>query len=330
MNDELEEVDLFDVDETTKEVIRPVNSEPDANLAKQIKGSVSLIKAYEQCPAQAYGRITRQYQEKGVALVNGIAVHEALEKYIKDDVDPQAYYMRALQFEAEKNKVSLIGRDGDEAKKVGAECVGAAVGILNHQGKTGIPLKDRMDKDLVEKGFTIFRNGRKYVGKMDFVMFTGPEQYVIGDWKTGKNAPDPYELNTDLQFSMYAYAAMHDESMKTYGIWAERGVYMHLRGVSTEFDKNGKRVPKTRTKKPLQYDFPTNRTQVQVEEDFLTRIEPVMQDMEDGRWRRTKGKPCSWCSYFDKERVRCTVEIPQDALLPRVLDPEANPNLFGK
>jgi hypothetical protein len=315
MNAEMQEVSLFDVDTNTGKVLSPVNTEPDANLAKSIRGSVSLIKAYQQCPAQAYGRITRQKQSKGVALVNGIAVHEALEKYIKEDADPQKTYLSVLNYEAGRNEVSLNGKAADEARKVGTECVGAGVGILNFKGTTGVPLKDRMDKDLVEKGFSIFRNGRKYVGKMDFIVVTADgERYFIGDWKTGRNAPDKFELDTDLQFSMYAYAAANDETFKTFGKWQEYGVYMYLRGQSREFGSGGRRVAKNVTKQALQYDFPTKRTPEQVEKQFVSTIEPVMSQMEAGVFPRYEGKSCSYCAFFDKAKERCGVEIPTDSL----------------
>ena len=312
-----EEIDLFDVDEETGEVTRAETPEPDANRAKNIRGSVSLIKAYMQCPAQAYGRITRQKQEKGVALINGIAVHEAIEKYIKDDVDPQAYYLKTLALEAELNKVALNTKDGDEAKRTGTECVGAAVGILDYEGTTGTTLKERMDKDLVECSFNVERGGRKYIGKIDFAVFAQDgTRYFLGDWKTGRNSPDQFELDNDLQFSMYPYATAHDPALKTFGKWPEYGVYMHLRGQSTEFDKSGKRVPKNRSKERLKYDFPTKRTPEKVEADFVNTIEPVMSLMEEGHFPRYQGKSCSYCSFFDKEKQRCGVEIPTDSLVP--------------
>lgn len=328
--EELEELELFDVDPATGKVKRPESNEPDANLAKTIKGSVSLIKAYQQCPAQAYGRITRQKQAKSIALVQGIAVHEAIEKYIKYDKDPIKEFMSALAFEAERNDIPLKGPQAEEARKVGPECVGAAVGILSHKGPSGVPLKERMDKDLIEKGFTVFRNGRKYVGKMDFLVFIGDEKYIIGDWKTGKNAPDKAELNNDIQFSMYAYAGLNDPNLKTYGLWPEYSVYMHLRGQSREIDANGRRVPKNRTKQPLQYDFPTQRTQEQVERQFVTQIEPAMSAMEAGHFGRWEGgKACSYCSFWDKSKERCTVEIPTDALLKKK-DDVPQEALFGE
>lgn len=317
MSEELEDIDetLLDVDPETGEVVQAVIVAPDANLARTIRGSVSLIKAYQQCPAQAYGRITRQKQTKTMALVNGIAVHEALEDYIKLDKEPQKRYDDVLKFEAERNEVSLSGTSADEARKVGRECIGAAVSILGYEGTTGVPLKERMDKDLVEVGFSVERGGRLYVGKMDFAVFKKPTVYTIGDWKTGKNSPSPYELKTDLQFTMYPWAAFHDRKLKTFGLWATSSVYMHLRGASQEKDANGRTVPKNRTKKPLKYDFPTERTPEFVEYQFVTTIEPIMESMEQGRFYRVEGKNCSYCGFYNKDKERCEVEIPADALL---------------
>lgn len=318
----LEDLDetMLEVDTTTGEVRRAESVTPDASLAKTIRGSVSLVKAYTQCPAQAYGRITRQKQTKTMALVNGIAVHEALEKNIKEGKDAQKEYESVLKYEAERNEVSLSGDAAEEAKKVGRECIGAAVAILDFQGKSPQPLRDRIDKDLVEAGFSIERNGRLYVGKIDFAVFKG-DDFAVADWKTGKNAPSPYELSTDIQFTMYPYALFHEKRLKTYGKWAKQAIYIHLRGQSTEIGKDGRRVAKNRTKKPLQYDFPTTRTEEFVEYQFTTGIEPFMAAMEDGHFGRVEGKNCQNCGFFNKKANdgigRCEVEIPADAILKK-------------
>lgn len=326
--EELEDVDesTLDIDFTTGEVRRAESVEPDASRASNIRGSASLIKAYQVCPAQAYGRITRQRQTKTLALVNGIAVHTGLESYaLEDGKDPQSVYADSLKHEAERNEVSLSGDAATKAKAVGQECIGAGMAILDSTINATTPLKARINKNDIEVGFTFTRNNFLYVGKMDFMVFKPSGSYYVADWKTGKNPPSGkgpglyYELDKDIQFTLYAEGAAQDEklSIRTHGNIPDWSVYIHLRGASAEFDKNGRRVDKRRTKKPLQYDFPTKRSQEEIDWSFVSVIEPEMQNMTDGRWSRRPGKACSNCGYFNKEKLRCEVEIPQDSQLKK-------------
>lgn len=330
-DEELEDIDdtLLEVDMTTGEVRRDESIEPDANRALNIRGSASLIKAYQTCPAQAYGRITRQKQGKTLALVNGIAVHTGLESYAKEEgKDPQLVYAASLVYEAERNEVSLTGDKVSDAKKVGQECIGAGMAILDSQINSDRPLKKRIKKDDIECGFTFTRNGFLYVGKMDFIVFKRvemPVNYYVADWKTGKNPPSGkgpgkyYELDKDIQFTLYAEGSATDLKLsgRTFGEYPAWNAYIHLRGASTEYDATGRRVAKTRTKKPLQYDFPTKRTKEEIDWSFATIIEPEMKNMTDGRWGRRPGKACSNCGFFNKDKLRCEVEIPQDATLKK-------------
>lgn len=301
--------------------------EPDASRARNIRGSASLIKAYQTCPAQAYGRITRQKQSKTLALVNGIAVHSGLESYAREDgQDPQVVYADTLKLEAERNEVSLTGDTVAKAKTVGQECIGAGMAILDSTRGSTIPLKKRIDKNLIEVGFTFTRNGFLYVGKMDFMVFRPVQmiQYSVCDWKTGKNPPkgkqvgEYYELDKDIQFTLYSEGAVQDEHLKrlTTGVYPQWSVYLHLRGATQEWDeKTGKRLPKNSKKltKPLQYEWPTKRDKEENDWQFATIIEPEMQNMTDGRWSRRPGRACDNCGFFNKRKLRCEVEIPADA-----------------
>jgi hypothetical protein len=318
------EIDLddWDVDETGQ-VVKVTATEP-IPAPKTVRGSVSLINDYLACPAKAYGRITRQVQHKGIALAKGIAVHEALEAFIKEDgnLDAEKTFLSVLDFECDKNLIAKTNEKYAEARKTGLYCTIAGVTILKKPGSSsGTPLFQRLDKEYVERGFAIERNGRKYVGKMDFVMFVRDknserQSYVIGDWKSGKTAPNDIKLLTDLQFSMYAYAGMYDiNSPKTYGTWMHHGTYVHLPGQSLERHPSGKRKSVKDVKNPdmIQRDFTVQRTQEQVEADFTDTIEPVMEQMEKGVWFRKRTEDCSWCGFWSSEKMTCTVELPSDA-----------------
>lgn len=321
MPDELQELhlDTLDVDDSGKIVVLDKPLEP-TGPPRNIKGSASLIEDYRSCPAKAYARITRQPSEKSVSLILGSAVHEGLERYVKYEEDPYASFETYLRIEGEKNSIALDNAAGAEAIKVGTACVGAGVGLLEHPGTSGIPLRKRLDQEYIEKFFIIERNGRKYSGKIDFVMFlTDPKNYVIGDWKTGKNAPTESKLKVDLQFSMYAYATMNDPQLRTFGRMMTHGVYVHLRGQSQELHDSGRRkaIKDTKDLKLIKYDFKVKRTEEQVETAFATKIEPVMAAMEAGIWYRNEGtfaNPCSYCSFHNKSLDRCEAEIPADKI----------------
>ena len=278
-----------------------------------IKGSASLIADYQACPAKAFGRITRQEQPKGFALVNGIAIHEALEKFIKEEADPIKTYESTLRYEAERNKVALDDAAAAEGHRVGLFCIGAGVEILKYRRADGKMLYQTMDPDYVERGFSFVRNGRTYRGKIDFVAFQKNGGYVIGDWKSGKNAPSTFKLKTNIQFSMYDYALHVDPDKRTNGKWMTYGTYVHLRGQSEERDKSGRRKP-VKNSKPENVNFSlrVNRTPEQVESHFVDVIEPVMSAMEQGVWFRNYPDPCSWCGFYNKVTESCNAKLPHE------------------
>lgn len=337
MEDDDIELDLdlegLEVDETTGEVRRVSKPAAPASVSTKLgidfRGSASLLKDYQKCGARAYARITKQPGIKSIKLFNGSAVHSALEMYVKEQSDPMKVYETELIKAAEENKISLGTTEAAEARQVGILCVASGVAILNTPSKAGVPLWKRLDPQYVEKYFIITRNGRKYSGKIDLVAFQeDPSKYVVTDFKTGGHAPDQYTLDNDIQFDMYPYALYHDKACtKTYGTWAQREVYLHLRGQVQEKDvKTGRRLSLAQreklppmTRKPLKYDFPTQRTLAQVEEKFENVLEPIMIQMENNVFIRNfePSYGCQSCEYFkpdplDKKMGKCGVDMPYD------------------
>jgi hypothetical protein len=321
-----DEEDFEDVDLGTVEVGAPV-------IKTAVRGSASLIKAYAACPAQAYARITRQPETKGFGLVNGIAAHGALEEFaLKRDIDPLVVYERIIAFEAERNKIALGTAEVEEAKLDGIRCISAGVRILNHVRPDGKTLRETLNPEYIERKFTFTRNGRTYVGKMDLVPFLDNGDYLVCDWKTGKTIPNQYELDTDVQFDFYTLGPYLDDQVGslTRGKIPERLVWLHLRGRSKEMtggaNPRRKSVKDTKDPKNIEYDFPTRRTLAQVEYQFDHKIEPIMEQMENGRWWRNEGEHCLYmCSYFDKSnpdktKWKCGAKLPCDTnrIIPAV------------
>lgn len=292
----------------------------------EVRGSASLVSDYQVCPAKAYGRITRQVQQsKGIALVQGIAIHTTLEKYITERSNPADVLSKTLALEAERGGISLENDDGVKAFEVSNLCVDNGIKFLNHVRPDGSRFVDHIDPEYVEKGFSLRRNGKLYVGKIDLLYYDDAGSIVL-DWKSGKTAPTAFKMQENLQFSIYAWAAASDpELTKTYGQLPKKGVYVHLRGQNTEKSVDGRRLPISRKTDParIQYSFTTERTHEQIDRHFADTIDPVMDQIAEKRFYRNVGDACSWCNYFDKTKERCTVELPND--LPKVLGPNPPP-----
>jgi hypothetical protein len=330
VSEELEELNLEEIDvdpETGEVVVKRVEDDSPIDTPKEVKGSATLISNYMQCPAKAYGSMTRQPQEKGIALIQGIAIHTSLEKYTKYEEDPLKVFNRDLLYEAERNKLSLDGKEGDEARRIGTMCVTAGKVILDSKGNTGVEFRKRIDPNYVERGFVMVRNGRRYVGKLDGIAFPKTGGYVPYDWKSGKNAPKPMTfgakipkesaLKQNVQFTLYAEGPRTDPTMpETFGKLPDRLVWMHLRGQSQERHESGRRKTVSQSEDgKVQYDFPTTRTQEEIDTHFTTVIDPIMGAMESGLYYRRDegGMGCSWCGFWDKEKQQCKVELPVDA-----------------
>jgi len=295
MSDDME-FEFEDVD------IAPKIEEPGKQTSSGIRFSVSLIKDYRTCGAKAYGRINKLPQTKSIALVKGSSVHTSIESGIKNEKPPIDYFREAIRAEADANEISLDNEAGQEAIAECEKMLGSAWTILSHQGADGKPFYEKIDKGLVENFFRIERDGRTYVGKFDLMHFETPEDYSILDWKTNRNSPNETTLSQDLQFSMYAWAAKNAKDLKTFGKFPKRLVWLHLRGKNIG----------TRSKPKYQYSFPTPRTEEQVEQQFLDVVEPAAKAIERGEWYKpVDGEPCTYCGFWDKNKKRCTIELPR-------------------
>ena len=151
----------------------------------EIKGSASLIKDYNLCHAKAYARITRQPQfDKGIAALTGSAVHEALEMYAKEQLDPQRTFENYLRKEAERNHISAGTKTYQDAIENGKKWTAAGIGLLDHKDKQGIPFWKKLDPAYVERPFTLQKNGFTYTGKIDLVVPLQPRpDYANIDYK---------------------------------------------------------------------------------------------------------------------------------------------------
>ena len=275
---------------------------------KNIRYSVSLIKDYQACPAKAYARITKQKSKKSYALINGIAIHESIEMFIKERADMKETYAKSFIREGLRNEVAT---DSIDAVKINKEA--QPILVATHEILQADNFVDKIDPLLCEVGFKFERNGRLFVGKIDLMFYNPDGDYSIIDAKSSKNVPNQLSLNKDLQFTTYHAGALLDPTLPTYGKWAKQAVWWHLRGKNIAKDANGNAVRKNKTSdnRKFQYFFPTSRTQAEVEEHFDYTIEPIARQMEKGQWYRNEGEACGWCSYFDASKQRCSAEIPK-------------------
>ena len=288
--------------------------------------SASLIQDYGKCPAKAYARITKQKQLNfALPLVNGSAAHWGMESWLKERKDPIKAYNDYFRTECEKQ-----GQDPKihEKKRLEGEHMMA---VAWEQFKNPNFL-DKVDPNLVEAGFRIGRDGRIFVGKLDLIFFKEPKRYNIIDFKSGAKPPSPEKLFTDVQFNMYPWATFHDPSLPTNGIWPEYATWFHLQGEVTETRTVNHRDGTTSQKKvekpekgpdtrKRKFDFKTVPTPESVEKIFRDTIDPVCEDIEAGRWRRTRDfdspMGCTGCTMFNKKTGDCGVQLPNDGLAER-------------
>ena len=278
-------------------------------VTPELRLSVSLIKDYDSCPAKAYARITRQKSTKTLSLINGSALHQGVEEYIKHRTDIRRTYTAYLKENADKNKLSLSTPENVKFLEKFYPVVDLAKEELDRDGWV-----DKLDPSLVEVPFEFRRNGRLYLGKIDAIdpLDRAKGLFSIVDLKTGKTVPSRTAFDADMQYSMYYIGAYSDPKLPTFGKWPTEGIWWHARGKNVAKREDGT-TDKRKGMAVMQYKFKTVRTLEEVEQQFVESIEPAVELMEEGRWRKVRGAQCDWCSYFDKIKQRCTVELPKAA-----------------
>ncbi len=136
----------------------------------------------------------------------------------------------------------------------------------------------------VELAFEVEAAGHKFCGVMDRVD-EGENGLVIVDFKSGARKPQPAELETELQFTLYAFAAE-----KVLGQRVERVVHYHLRDGSFLETQRG-------------------------EEDFawmLDKLIPyVAENVEREEFAPRYGHWCNWCDF----RELCAAQNRQAAAM---------------
>lgn len=189
LDDAIEEIDLaeIEVNEKGEVVKKEITSTEPKDPPKKIKGSATLIKKYRQCPASAYAKITYQPGTKGPALINGSAVHEVMEKYVKQEgqIDPIKIYDTYMQVEGEKNKIPLDTTEAWKIRTDGLKCVANGIKILNKPvDKEGTPFYKTLDPRYIERPFLFNYKDKIFKGFMDLVAFFNEgKNFVIGDFK---------------------------------------------------------------------------------------------------------------------------------------------------
>jgi hypothetical protein len=252
-----------------------------------------------------------------------------MEHWFKERKDPVAGYNAYFKTECEKQGLDWKLPKNEEVRLEGERMTAATWERFKSPGFLA-----RLDPDLVEAKFYFMRDGRMFTGYLDLIYFRDENRYDFVDLKTGKHPPKgefkadglfhSFELDSDIQFNLYPYATYHSLDLKTHGIWPEKGVWFHTRGknigkeeVKRKDGTIGIQTAKKEANKIWQFDFPTRPTIESVEQIFRDTIDPVCQDIEDGRWKRNRTDFCSYCNYFDKKKEQCGAQLPCDGTAER-------------
>jgi hypothetical protein len=286
----------------------PIDATPPDLDPGELRVSATLLENYSVCGAKAWGAFTKQEQPKSFALVRGSAVHDALEQFAKFQADPTKAYIEAFHREAEFNQLSVNGPFFKKELDEGRPMVAAGEAILRKDD-----FYKRIDPELVESWFEFRRDGVLFKGKLDLLHFSSPTRYTIIDYKTGKKAPKQFDLDHKIQFLLYCEGTSKDPALKTYGLWPERCVWMHLRGVN--LSEKRRKPGETPTEERFQFAFDTRPTREDVATVFTETIDPMITAMKAGLWPRIYSEACNWCGFFKKSADGsgsgvCTVKLP--------------------
>ncbi len=233
--------------------------------------SATGIKDFLQCQL----KVTFRYNKEIPSIKNdhakiGIAVHEALEQYTlrmlkkKSFPDASDYEFALTTF---MNSATHEGLENMSFYSDGRTIV-----------TDYIDRYDPSEKVIAVEGFFKLKTPEDVpiVGAIDKVVELNADTIAIIDYKTARNALNTYELDTDIQLSMYDLAA----SIK----WPE---YKN-RVLILDYVRIDKKVSSYRTEEQRQ-DF----------RDFLTSIWTQMNNLEPDDIKGRINNLCGWCDYND-------------------------------
>ncbi len=258
----------------------------------KIRGlSATGIKDFLQCKL----KVTLRYNRDVPSIKNdhakiGIAVHEALEQYTlrmlkkKSFPDASDYEFALTIF---MNSAVSEGLENMSFYSEGRQIV-----------TDYIDRYDPSEKVLAVEGFFKITtpDDIPIVGAIDKVVELNENTIAVIDYKTARNALNTYELDTDIQLSMYDLAA----SIK----WPE---YKN-RVLILDYVRIDKKVTSYRTEEQRQ-DF----------RDFLISIWAQMNNLEPEDAKGRINNLCGWCDY--KEYCPSYAQFLENTLDRRVLTP---------
>jgi RecB family exonuclease len=258
----------------------------------KIKGlSATGIKDFLQC----HLKVSFRYNREIISIKNdhakvGISVHEALEQYtlrmLKRKCFPDvADYEFALS--VFMNTATAEGLENMSFYSDGRRIV-----------TEYIDRYDPAEKIVSVEGFFKLKTPEDVpiVGAIDKVVEINEDTIAIVDYKTARNALNTYELDTDIQLSMYDLAA----SIK----WPQ---YKN-RVLILDYVRIDKKVSSYRTEEQRQ-DF----------RDFLTSIWSLMNNLEEDEVKGRINTLCGWCDY--KEYCPTYTQFLKNTIDKRTLTP---------
>ncbi|KKN15287.1 hypothetical protein LCGC14_0987460 [marine sediment metagenome] len=233
--------------------------------------SATGIKDFLQCQLKVTFRYNRDIPSiKNDHAKIGIAVHEALEQYT-------LRMLKKKSFPDASDYEFALTTFMNSATSEGLENMG-----FYSDGRTMvteyIDRYDPSEKVIAAEGFFKLEtpDGVPIVGAIDKVVEINEDTIAIIDYKTARNALNTYELDTDIQLSMYDLAA----SIK----WPQ---YKN-RVLILDYVRINKKVSSYRTEEQQQ-DF----------RDFLVSIWTKMGNLEPEEATGRINTLCGWCDYND-------------------------------
>ena len=240
--------------------------------------SVSRVKRFEQCPSSFEMRyVQRLKSEPGLPLHFGNLMHDTLETTMTEIVDakiagpfPKEMMMEVYREAFEKNEHISEFEIFEEGRHILVDYA-ARNGIVDYARHIGI-----------EQRFELPLAGWNFLGFMDRVDDLGDDHINIRDYKTNRVLFDRDQVDSDLQASIYT--------------WAAKQLYPNAKKISFTFDMLRHGI-----------DMRTDRDDEQIE-SACNFVESLMQQSEAGPYPARLNEFCAWCD----QRNGCSMY--QDAL----------------